>query len=205
MSMACGEPEKAAAALRIAAAFGYLSVCSMDRVSYKLLKGDRAVELPLNVTSKDSFYRAAQILETTEFEGDTDLEKSVLNIGKPGYDDGLTIIISDFFTESNWKKMIDFLVYRRREVIMIQVLSPDELYPGFDGRIDMQDSESADRNMKMMVTKKSMQAYQQALDDYEKELIDFCASRGVTFFTVSSDEPIEKVIFGKGFEAEVIK
>ena len=43
------------------------------------------------------------------------------------------------------------------------------------------------------------------LDDYEKELIDFCASRGVTFFTVSSDEPIEKVIFGKGFEAEIIK
>ena len=205
MSMACGEPEKAAAALRIAAAFGYLSVCSMDRVSFKLLKEDRAEELPLNVTSKDTFYRAAQILENTEFGGDTDLEKSVLNIDKPGHDDGLTIIISDFFTESNWKKMIDFLVYRKREVMMIQVLSPDELYPGFDGRIDMQDSESADRNMKMMVTKKSMQAYQQALDDYEKELIDFCASRGVTFFTVSSDEPIEQVIFGKGYEAEVIK
>ena len=101
--------------------------------------------------------------------------------------------------------MVDFLVYRRREVIMIQVLSPDELYPGFDGRIDMQDSESADRNMKMMVTKKSMQAYQQALDEYEKELIDFCASRGVTFFTVSSADPIEQVIFGKGYEAEVIK
>ena len=49
------------------------------------------------------------------------------------------------------------------------------------------------------------QAIKQALDDYENELIDFCASRGVTFFTVSSDEPIEKVIFGKGYEAEVIK
>ena len=205
MSMAYGSPDKATAALRIAAAFGYLSVCSMDRVSYKLLKEDRAHEIPFNVTSKDSFYRAAQVLETTEFEGDTDLEKSVMNIGKPGRDDGLTIIISDFFTESNWKKMVDYLVYRKREVMMIQVLSPDELYPGFDGRIDMQDSENASRNMKMMVTKRSMQAYQQALDEYENEIIDFCASRGVTFFTVSSDDPIEQVIFGKGFEAEVIK
>ena len=205
MSMSYGSPDKATAALRIAAAFGYLSVCSMDRVSYKLLKEDRAHEIPFNVTSKDSFYRAAQVLETTEFEGDTDLEKSVMNIGKPGRDDGLTIIISDFFTESNWKKMVDYLVYRKREVMMIQVLSPDELYPGFDGRIDMQDSENASRNMKMMVTKRSMQAYQQALDEYENEIIDFCASRGVTFFTVSSDDPIEQVIFGKGFEAEVIK
>ena len=52
MSMACGEPEKATAALRIAAAFGYLSVCSMDRVSYKLLREDRADELPFNVTAR---------------------------------------------------------------------------------------------------------------------------------------------------------
>ena len=88
---------------------------------------------------------------------------------------------------------------------MIQVLSPDELYPGFDGRIDMIDSEAADRNMRMIVNRKSMQAYQMALDEYEKEIIDFCASRGVTFFTVSSDEPIEKVIFGKGYETEIIK
>ena len=42
-------------------------------------------------------------------------------------------------------------------------------------------------------------------DEYEKEIIDFCAARNVTFFTISSDDPIEKVIFGKGYEAEVIK
>ena len=208
-SMACGSPEKAEAALKIAAAFGYLSVSSMDRVSYKLLKGTKAEELPFNITSKDSFYRAAQLLETTEFEGDTDLEKAVVNIEKPGYDDGLTIIISDFFTESDWKKMVDFLVYKRREVLMIQVLSPDELYPDFDGRVHLMDAEALgfddEKNMKMIVSKKAMQAYQQALDEYEQELIDFCASRGVTFFTVCSDEPIEKIIFGKGYETEVIK
>jgi hypothetical protein len=44
-SMACGEPEKAEQALRIAAAFGYLSVSAMDRVSYKLLKGEKAEDI----------------------------------------------------------------------------------------------------------------------------------------------------------------
>lgn len=204
-SMACGYPEKAEAALRVAAAFGYLSVSSMDRVSYKLLQGTKATELPFIITNKDSFYRAAQYLENTDFEGDTDLERAVLDIEKPGYDDGLTIIISDFFTESDWKKMIDYLVFRRREVLMIQVLSPDELYPNFDGRVHMIDSESDDRNMRMIVTRKSVEAYQQAFDEYEQELVNFCASRGVTFFTVCSDEPIEKIIFGKGYETEIIK
>ena len=108
-SMACGSPEKAEAALRIAAAFGYLSVSAMDRVSYKLLKGDKAEDIGFTVYNKDSFYRAAQVLEDTDFEGETDLEKSIVNIQAPGYDDGLTIIISDFLTESDWKRQLTSL------------------------------------------------------------------------------------------------
>ncbi len=208
-SMACGQPEKAAAALRVAAAFGYLSVASMDRVSYKLMSGDVAKDIGFKITNKDTFYRAAQVLENVDFDGEVDLEKAIVNVESPGNDDGLTIIISDFLTESNWKKAIDFLLYHRREVMLIQVMSPDELYPNFDGRLHMMDSEAVDiadsRNMRMVITKKMVDAYQRALDDYEKEIIDFCAARGVTFFTVTSDDPIEKVIFGKGYEAEVIK
>ena len=101
------------------------------------------------------------------------------------------------------------MVYHRREVLVIQVLSPDELYPDFDGRVHMVDSESFGfedpKNMRVRMTRKLVEAYQKAFDEYEQELIDFCASRGATFFTVSSDEPIEKVIFGKGYETEVIK
>ncbi|MBQ3041404.1 MAG: DUF58 domain-containing protein [Clostridia bacterium] len=208
-SMACGQPEKAQAALKIAAAFGYLSVCSMDRVSYELMKDGKTEELGFTITNKDTFYRAAQKLETTDFEGETDLEKSIVNMKTPGYDDGLTIIISDFLTESNWKKAIDFLMFQRREILMIQVLSPDELFPNLDGRIQMIDSEAAgpgdDRNMRIVMTKKLVKAYQRAFDEYEQELIDFCASRNVTFFTVSSEDSIEKVIFGKGYETEIIK
>lgn len=204
-SMACGKPEKAEAALRIAAAFGYLSVASMDRVSFKLMESDRSRDLGFTITNKDSFYRAAQALEDTDFSGEVDLERSIVNMEAPGYDDGLTIIISDFLTESNWKKAIDFLMYKRREILLIQVLSPDELYPDLDGRIDMIDSENEAYNMRLVMTKKMVAAYQKAMDEYEKELIDFCASRGVTFFTVCSDDPIEKVIFGKGYETEVIK
>ena len=208
-SMACGRPEKAAAALRVAAAFGYLSVASMDRVSYKLMKETTLEDIGFKITNKDSFYRAAQVLEDVEFEGDLDLEKAIVGSEAPGHDDGLTIIISDFMTESNWKKAIDFLLYHRREVMLIQVMSPDELYPDFDGRVHMMDSEALDiadgRNMRVVVTKKMVEAYQKAFDEYEKEIIDFCAARNVTFFTVLSDDPIEKVIFGKGYEAEVIK
>lgn len=208
-SMACGKPEKATAALRVAAAFGYLSVDSMDRVSYKLIKGNKVVDLGVKVTNKSSFYSAAQALEEVDFEGEVDLGTSILTEESPGRDDGLTILISDFFTESNWKKAIDFLLYNKREVMLIQVLSPDEMYPDFDGRVHLMDSEALDigdsKNMRMAITKKMMAAYQKALNDYEEEIVDFCAKRNITFLSVMSDDPIEKVIFEKGYEAEVIK
>ena len=58
---------------------------------------------------------------------------------------------------------------------------------------------------KIIVKKNFIKAYQKAFDEYEQELVDFCASRNVTFFSVLSNEPIEKVIFGKGYETEMIK
>ena len=79
-SMACGQPEKAAAALRVAAAFGYLSVASMDRVSYKLMSGNVAKDIGFKITNKDTFYRAAQVLENVDFDGEVDLEKAIVNV-----------------------------------------------------------------------------------------------------------------------------
>lgn len=226
-SMACGKPEKATAALRVAAAFGYLSVDSMDRVSYKLIKENKVVDLDVKVTNKSSFYNAAQALENVDFEGEADMGTAILTEESPGRDDGLTIIISDFFIQSDsdkpldkphdkkdveqskWAKAIDYLLYNKREVMLIQVLSPDEMFPDFDGRVHLMDSESIDiadgKNMRLAVTKKMMAAYQKALNDYEEEIVEFCAKRNITFLSVMSDDPIEKVIFEKGYEAEVIK
>ena len=86
-------------------------------------------------------------------------------------------------------------------------------YQDAEGSIDVRSHKKreelldlANKNAKVFSDESSTERIVSLLvGEYENELIDFCASRGVTFFTVSSDEPIERVIFGKGFEAEVIK
>ena len=103
-SMAWGEPEKALAALRLAAVFGYLSVRAMDRVSYMLLTGSSCVDLCGEFGGKEAFYNAAGKLSDVDFQGDTEMNTSIKKCMNPGYDDGLSVIISDFFTESDWKK-----------------------------------------------------------------------------------------------------
>ena len=208
-SMGAGKPEKAETALKIAAALGYLSVCAMDRVSFQLMRGDRTEDLCGTILGKSAFYQQAKALEDIDFEGDTLLDRAIFNCPNPGYDDGVTIVISDFLTESNWKALVDFLVYRHRQVILVQVLSPEEVNPMILGDTNLIDMESGDvtdpRNVRIKLDRKFYQTYARALADYRLEMRDYCVSRGGAFLSVTSDTPIEQIIFDKGYETEVIE
>ncbi len=207
-SMESGNPEKGESALRLAAALGYLAVCAMDRVSFQMLHGDRLTDLCGTLVGKTAVCNAALMLENVEFYGDSDLEKALLNDPNPGYDDGLTIVISDLLTESDWKAMVDFLIFRRREVLLLQLLSPQEAKPSLSGDIQLIDMESTvpsdRRNMRMKINKTFEKAYDTALREYRKEIADFCGSRGAACIFATTNEPIEHIIFEKGYQADVV-
>ena len=150
-------------ALKTAAALGYLSVQGMDRTSIKLIQGSNLVSVGQRITGKESFYSTVSELEEIRFKGDADISAAVKNSQETGFDDGLTIIISDFFTESDWKQAVDYLLYKKREVLLVQVLTPAEENPDYFGRMQLVDAESIDiddgRNMRMRITKSEYKAY----------------------------------------------
>lgn len=208
-SMAKIDPNKAVFSLRTAAAFGYLAIHSMDRLSFQLLNQDVSESLDGVITGKDAYYRAINKLEEVSFKGEVNIEKAILSTQDIGGDDGLCVIISDFLTENNWKKAVDYLIYNKKQVLLIQVLSPDEINPNYKGRIQIVDAEAVhpvdERNIKMKITKSDYLAYQMALKDYQDDIKKFCASRGVHFISAHSDEPVEKLIFGKLEEVGTVK
>ena len=154
-SMGKDMPEKANYTLGIAAALGYLSVHNMDKVSFKLVKGEKAEDPFGTIVGKRSFFDAISTLESVTFENESDIYKSVINCPNLGSNDGLTVIISDFFTDSNWKKTVDFLCYKKKQVLLIQVLTPDEIDPAYTGRVNLIDAEAAaiedSKNMRIKI------------------------------------------------------
>lgn len=198
-SMGKAYPEKGSYSIAFAAALGFLSVHNMDKLSIRLVKGDRAVNPFGTIVGKNSFFRAVGDLDKIEFEGDSDLEKAIIGCDDQGQNDGLTVIISDFFTESDWKKAVDYLLYRKRQVVLIQVIAPQEADPNYSGRVTLIDSESDGvedpKNMKMNITRGMLNAYEEALHDYIYDMRAFCVTRGVDVINVSCDAPIEKAIF----------
>ena len=202
-SASVGKPNaaKGAYAIGFAAALGFLSVHNMDKLSFHMLKGETGSNPFGTIVGKNSFFRAVGELEKIEFDGETDLRQAVINTAGSGTSDGLNVIISDFFTESDWKKAVDYLCYKKQQVLLVQVLAPEEVDPSYDGRVNLIDTESEDvtdeKNMKLRITRSMQLAYDEALKDYIGDIRSFCASRGADFITVRCDEPIEKAVFGK--------
>lgn len=208
-SMAKIDFSKATFALKAAAAIGYITIHNMDRVSLRLIKGETLEDIDGVITGKDAFYRAIHTLELTEFKGFADIERSVMNGLNIGNNDGLTVIISDFLTENNWKKAVDYLVFKKRQVLLIQILSDDELNPQYTGRLRLVDSEAKDpldeSNMRLKITRSDLKAYDQALKDHQEDMKAFCTARGAHFVTVSSKDSVERLVFDKLAQVGTVK
>ena len=208
-SMGKDNPQKAAFTIGIAAALGYLSVHNMDKVSYKLIKGKKAEDPFGTIVGKRAFFSAMTELENLTFDGESDIDAAVVGCENTGSNDGLTLIISDFFTDSDWRRAVDYLSYKKRQVLLIQVITPEERDPTYSGRVNLLDSESEDitdtKNMKMNIDISAQLAYEEALKDLESDLYNFCVSRGATFISIPTDQPIEKVLFKELLKVGIVE
>ena len=208
-SMGKDNPQKAAFTVGIAAALGYLSVHNMDKVSYKLIKGNKAEDPFGVIVGKRAFFSAMTGLENLTFDGESDIDAAVVGCENTGNNDGLTLIISDFFTDSDWRRAVDYLSYKKRQVLLIQVMTPEERDPTYSGRVNLIDSEAEDltdpKNMKMNIDMSAQLAYEEALKDLESDLYNFCVSRGATFITIPTDQPIEKVLFKELLKVGIVE
>lgn len=205
-SMGKGNQNKGAYAVAVTAALGFLAVQSMDKLSIKLMQGNACVDPFGTIVGKNSFFRAVGELEKITFDGETDIAEAVVGC-ETGNADGLTVIVSDFLTDSDWKRAVDYLLYKRRQVLLVQVLTPEEIDPSYSGRVNLIDVESdgiADgRNMKLKITKGMLEAYKQALADMQNDMRTFCASREVALAEFSTDTPIERALFTQLFNVGV--
>lgn len=200
-SMGKDEPQKAAYTLAAASALGFLAVQNMDKLTVNIMHGEKSENPWGTIVGKTAFFRSVGQLENVQFDGEVDIEKCVSSCPDTGTNNGLTVIISDFFTESNWKKAVEYLIYKRRQVLLVQVMTPDETDPSYDGRVTLIDSEAAaledGRNMRFRITRNEQMAYAMALDDFKRDIKNFCSKRDVGYVSVSTDQPIEKVLFGE--------
>lgn len=190
-SMDYGEKKKSDMALRLAAVFSWVVLRQLDRVELLSFRNGRLSPLS-PVTGRGSFQRVLSELEELEFGGHTGILDAVRRGSFSGR--GITILLSDFLEPEGIDEAVRFLCYKRQEVLMVQILSREELSFAGEGTVELEDAETQGR-VRVTLTRQNIRAYQRALEEHQLRLEELCRRYGCTWLEAPSDQELERVVF----------
>lgn len=163
---------------------GYLALTGGDRLRVGLLRG-RTVNDGGRFAGKKDFLRMERFLEDAEPSGETELDGVIPALSMGSH--GLTILVSDLFSDSGYERALSSLLFRRQEVIVLHVLAEEEAEPRLEGAVRLTDSENA-RYLDLMAGGEMLREYQKALDEFRKQLRGFCHTRGIELIELTAGE-----------------
>ena len=88
---------------------------------------------------------------------------------------------------------LSFLLSRRLDIYLIQILTPDEVDPKLTGDLKLRDIEDDDL-AEVTISRALLNRYQQNLQAYCQSLRDFCTRRGVTYLFTKTDVPFDQLV-----------
>jgi hypothetical protein len=199
-----GNDEKAVAAIKIAAAFAYLSVCEMDKVSIYAIRGSSLEEVVSGMVGKDSYLNCIGKLNELEFDFDSKISEAIVP-SSVGRGDGYSIIISDFLTDENYEAAIDRLAEQKRDILCVQILSREEINPQIRGKMHLFDSEDQSRFFRKKIDQDVVRAYKDALKYVTDRIRLYCESRGGQYILAPSYTELSEIFLDKFIDMGVVK
>jgi hypothetical protein len=109
---------------------------------------------------------------------------------------GLAIIISDLLAPEGYEAGLDALLQAGLDVIVLQVLSPQELEPAEGGDVELVDAETGEI-VEVSLTERMIAVYRERLERWCAEAEDLCARRGISYCRVSTDTPLEDLLLDR--------
>lgn len=204
-SLGFGSPAKLDAAKRIAGAFSYLwlsrglrcQLVGVEEATTPMHAG------PVSTVSHTRFFaarrgrpllaRALREIESLRAAGPTQLIQWVNQIVNQSLRPGILVVLSDFLDPKSPLVALDRARARGHDVVLVQVLSPEELAPDLEGDLELTDSETG-RTLTVSIDSDSLQAYHRRLASLCKGLEGWAKKRRQTYVRASSAEPLAPVM-----------
>ncbi|MCA1644838.1 MAG: DUF58 domain-containing protein [Chloroflexi bacterium] len=196
-SMAWGTPRKSRLAAQLAGALAFIALHSGDRVEIATCQDARIVERLPSLRGEAATWPAWRMLERLDSRqtGTTDLNAALAACANYLRGAGLAVIVSDLFSPAGYQPGVDALLSRRQDVLLVHLLSPDEMDPPADllGEWRLLDSE-APGSVEATITPGVLRSYRRLLKEFSSEAADFCRRRGVTYLQLRSDVRLQDVL-----------
>jgi uncharacterized protein (DUF58 family) len=194
-SMATGTPDKLLFAKRAAAALGYIGLASEDRVAVTVLSGRTARRRAAMRGSGRVFRLLADLSAVTVAAGATDLVAAARHAAAQLSGRGVIVLLSDLL-DPNADKVIRELAATGSELIVLHVLSPDELDPALEGDLRLVDTETGER-VDITMDLATLDAYKARVADWKAGFADLAAKRRASYVDLSSDVNLAELMFAE--------
>jgi len=209
-SMNFGTPSKFDFARQVAAAVGYVALCGFDRVAVNVFPESNAgAEVARrsalrSIRGKKSSLEFFRNLTALTASGVADFNGSLKRGALEARQSGVAVVLSDFLDPAGYEAGLNALVGRGFQINAVQILAPEELDPTTFGDLRLVDSETG-IEQEVTFGKYRLKAYQQTVANYVQRLREYCAGRGIRFFSVSSATDLGDLLLKQLRASEVWK
>jgi uncharacterized protein (DUF58 family) len=194
-SMATGRPSKLVFAKRAAAALGYIGLASEDRITISALTGRTSRRRAALRGSGRVFRLLADLSSIEAAQGPTDLLAATRHAAAQLHGRGVVVLLSDLLDPAA-DRVIRELAATGSELIVMHILSPDELEPALEGDLRLVDTETDDR-VDITADLGTIDAYKARLADWKAGFADLAAKRRANYVDLASDVNLAELMFAE--------
>jgi uncharacterized protein (DUF58 family) len=192
LSMDFGKPTKLHYAKQVAAALGFIGLVNMDRVVVEAFNDRLTQGLPA-IRGRRSLWRLMDFLNKIEPAGPSDLKRALKSFSIKCSGKGIVVLLSDLMDKGGYEEALRYLVARRLDIYVIQILSQEEIEPDVVGDLKLVDIEDEDV-AEISVSGPLIKRYKQNLAAYRAAIHEFCTRRGASYIFTSNQLPFDRLV-----------
>ncbi len=190
-SMNFGSPTKFHVAKQIAAALGYVGLCRGDRVKVAALGPDGARAPSLR--GRGALAQMLTYLESIEPAQSVSLTAGVREFALRNNRRGIVVLLTDLMDKTGYETAMRMLVGRRMDIVVIHVMSAEEIDPPLRGDLRLIDCEDGDA-AEVTLSHEVLSRYRETVASFIGAARHFCSQRGVTYLLARNDDPVEPML-----------
>ena len=180
-------------ARQLAAAIGYIAIQRQGSVGVHAFSDRIADSLP-TLRRKGAVRSFFSYLEKLTAEGCTRFSESLEQHAQSSRYPGIALVLSDLLDPAGYETGIDALLYRGFDVMLVQVLAPEELDPPDRGSFELQDVETGEL-LQLDMSERLRREYLSGLESFFERTGYFAMQRGIEYLRTSTDTSVEDVVF----------
>ncbi len=191
-SMAASNSQRMRRAQQLVGTLGYLALAHSDRLQIVPF-GSAAMPAFGPTQGKARLIEMLRFVENLTPQPATSLTAVIRQHAVSHPRGGLMVICSDLLAPDGLAEALATLAPPRWQVLVLHMLSPDDLQPSTEGPLELEDSETGQR-MEIILDDETLAAYRKSVAHWREGLAKACTRRGATYAPIMSNWPLEQQV-----------